>query len=46
MCDRVEASHQGQVVAMELEIGAYAVDETTLVVAKRLPAQRPEAKIG
>lgn len=42
---QVEADHQGEVVAIDIETGAYAVGETARAAANRLLAQYPEAEI-
>lgn len=42
---RVEAGNHGKVVAIDIETGAYALDENALAAAKRLRAQRPNADI-
>ncbi len=42
---RVEAGNHGKVVAIDIETGAYALDENALAAAKRLRARRPDAEI-
>lgn len=42
---QVETEHHGKVVAIDVETGAYAVDENALSAAQRLRAQRPDAEI-
>ncbi|MDQ3659261.1 MAG: hypothetical protein M3338_06255 [Actinomycetota bacterium] len=42
---RVEAGNHGKVVAIDIETGAYAIDENALAAAKRLRAQRQNAEI-
>ena len=42
---QVEAGNHGKVVAIDIETGAYAVDDTALAAASRLRAQRPDAEI-
>lgn len=42
---RVEAGNHGKVVAIDIETGAYALDENALAAAKRLRAQHPNAEI-
>ncbi len=42
---RVEAGNHGKVVAIDIETGAYALDENALAAAKRLRAQRQNAEI-
>lgn len=42
---QVETEHYGKVVAIDVETGAYAVDENALAAARRLRAQRPDAEI-
>jgi hypothetical protein len=41
----VEAGNHGKVVAIDIETGAYALDENALAAAKRLRAQRQNAEI-
>ncbi len=42
---RVEAGNHGKVVAIDIETGAYALDENALGAAKRLRARHPNAEI-
>jgi hypothetical protein len=42
---RVEASHHGKVVAIDVESGAFEVAEGTLAAAERLLAHHPDAQI-
>jgi hypothetical protein len=42
---QVEASHQGQVVAIDIDSGAYAVAETALAAARLLSAKHPDAEV-
>ena len=42
---RIEAEHRGEVVAIDIESGAYVVDKTVLAAADRLLAQSPSAEI-
>lgn len=42
---RVEAGNQGKIVAIDIETGACAVDETALAATHRLRAQHPDAEI-
>ena len=42
---QVEAGNRGRVVAIDVETGAYAVDDTALAAAHRLCAQYPDAEI-
>jgi hypothetical protein len=42
---RVEAGNHGKVVAIDIETGAYALDENALASAKRLRVQHPDAEI-
>ena len=42
---QVEATHHGKVVAIDIETGAYAVDDNALAAARRLRAQYPEAEV-
>jgi hypothetical protein len=45
ICAQVEATHYGKVVAIDIETGAYAVDDTALAAARRLRAQHPDAAV-
>ncbi|HEY7494563.1 MAG TPA: hypothetical protein VIH59_26125 [Candidatus Tectomicrobia bacterium] len=40
---QVEVTHHGEVVAIDIETGAYAIDDTALAAARRLRAQHPDA---
>lgn len=42
---QVEAAHYGKVVAIDIETGAYAVDDNALAAARRLRAQHPDAEV-
>ena len=42
---QVEATHHGKVVAIDIETGAYAVDDNALAAARCLRAQYPEAEV-
>jgi hypothetical protein len=42
---QVEADHQGQIVAIDLETGAFEVDASEIVACDRLEASHPEAQI-
>jgi hypothetical protein len=42
---RVEAGNHGKVVAIDVETGAFALDENALAAAKRLREEHPEAEI-
>lgn len=42
---QVEATHHGKVVAIDIESGAYAIDETALAAGRRLRAQYPDAAV-
>jgi hypothetical protein len=42
---QVEADHYGKVVAIDIETGAYAVDENALTAARRLRTQHPDAEV-
>jgi hypothetical protein len=42
---QVEADNLGRVVAIDVESGAYMVDDNALVASERLLAERPEAEI-
>ena len=41
----VEADHRGQVVAIDVDSGDYAIANTASAAAKRLRAQRPDAGV-
>ncbi len=42
---QVEADNRGRVVAIDVESGAYRVDDNALVASERLLAEHPEAEI-
>lgn len=42
---QVEANNQGRVVAIDIESGAYVVDDNALVASERLLANHPDAEI-
>lgn len=42
---QVEAEHFGQIVALDIETGAYAIAENSLTAAKKLLQQYPDAQI-
>jgi hypothetical protein len=42
---RVEADHQGRIVAIDVDSGAFEVAENTLAAANRLLARCPDAQI-
>jgi len=42
---QVEATHHGKVVAIDIETGAYAVDDTALAAARRLRTHHPDAAV-
>ena len=42
---RVETAHHGKVVAIDIESGAYVIDDNALAASERLLAQRPDAEI-
>ena len=42
---QVEATHQGKVVAIDIDSGAYILDDTALAASERLLAQHPDAEI-
>ncbi len=42
---QVEATHYGKVVAIDIETGAYTVDDNALAAARRLRAQHPDAAV-
>jgi hypothetical protein len=45
VCAQVGAGNHGKVVAIDVETGAYALDENALAAAKRLRVQHPDAEI-
>ena len=40
---RVEATHHGKIVAIDVDSGDYAIDETAVAAAERLLERRPDA---
>lgn len=42
---QVEANNQGKIVAIDIETGAYALDETAVAASRRLLAQQPDAEV-
>lgn len=42
---RVETAHHGEVVAIDIDTGAFEVAEDTLTVSHHLLAQHPDAQI-
>ncbi len=42
---RIEADHRGEIVAIDIESGAFVIDKTALTAAERLLAQNPSAEI-
>ena len=42
---QVEATHYGKVVAIDIETGAYAIDDNALRAARCLRAHHPEAEV-
>lgn len=42
---QVEADHKGEIVAIDIESGAFVVDKTVLAAADRLLARSPSAEI-
>ena len=42
---QVEATHHGKVVAIDIDSGAYILDDTALAASERLLAQYPHAEI-
>ncbi len=42
---QVEADHYGEVIAIDVDSGDYAIADTASVAAKRLRAQRPDAGV-
>lgn len=41
----VEAGHHGKIIAIDVETGAYALEETALAASRRLQAQRPATEV-
>ena len=41
----VEAEHRGEVVAIDVETGAYALGESAITASKKLLAEYPHAEI-
>ena len=41
----VEVGNRGKIVAIDVETGAYAVDETALAASRRLQAQRSATEV-
>ena len=41
---RVETNHHGEIVAIDVDSGSWAIAENARIAAQRLRAQRPEAK--
>ena len=41
----VESEHRGQVVAIDVDTGDYAIADTASVAAKRLRGRRPDAGV-
>ncbi len=42
---QVEKTHQGKVVAIDVETEAFAIDETALAASRRLRSQHPDATV-
>ena len=42
---QVEAEHRGDVVAIDVDTGAYALGETAVAASEQLLAERPDAQI-
>ena len=42
---QVEPGNRGKVVAIDVDTGAFSIDETALAASKRLLAQHPDAQI-
>lgn len=42
---QVEAGNRGKVVAIDVETGAYALEETALAASRLLQAQRPATEV-
>ena len=40
---QVEATHHGEIVAIDVDSGSWAIADSELAAAKRLRAQRPDA---
>jgi hypothetical protein len=41
----VEADHQGEVVAIDIDSGGYALGENAIAASERLRARHPEAEV-
>ena len=41
----VEVGNRGKIVAIDVETGAYALEETALAASRRLQAQRPATEV-
>lgn len=42
---QVEAGNYGKIVAIDVETGAYALEETALAASRRLQAQHPATEV-
>lgn len=42
---QMEATDYGRVVAIDIETGAYAIDDTALAAVRRLRVQKPHAAV-
>ena len=42
---QVEVGNSGKIVAIDVETGAYALDETALAASRRLQARQPSAEV-
>ncbi len=42
---RIEANHRGEIVAIDVDSGAFVVDKTALAAAERLLTKSPSAEI-
>ena len=43
--EQVEPAHRGKVVAIDIDSGAYVIDDNALTASERLLAQHPGAEI-
>lgn len=41
----VEADHQGEVIAIDIDSGGYALGENAIAASERLRARHPEAEV-
>ena len=43
--DDIEAEHRGRIVAIDIETGAYAIADRSVLAAKQLLEQNPDAQL-